>query len=219
MAEPLDLSSKLTQRAHELFQWLGSSIYSLKSALPNTAAKSEAGEPEAVRPLIGKRQIDPPTPQEQVHPILAAVASPIEPNPNLGALAGPVVPDSGCGPSVSTPSTRTSSILKRPGSDRATLKHFPKAIPTAAHNRFCDLRVLHGSALLEAVTKTKAQNISMKLKYLGHIEDTAKLYIVVQCDREIVSKVKRFRNTCSRTWGPTSWSMSEAALFSLSRAP
>ncbi|KAK3356636.1 hypothetical protein B0T25DRAFT_440863, partial [Lasiosphaeria hispida] len=32
----------------------------------------------------------------------------------------------------------------------------------------------------------------MKLKYLGESEDEARLYIVVQCDREIVKKVERF---------------------------
>lgn len=186
MADSLSISSKSTRRLHKLAQKLGS--YSPKPSSSNGPAGSGAPElATALSAFTRKVQISPPEPQKQGHPTCAAVSGPIEPKPDPSA--GPLEPDSGYGSSESTLATTTGPEKPR---SKPTLNVFTKTVPTDVQNRFNDLRVLYAPALLEAVAKTKARNISMKLKYLGQSEETAKLYIVVQCDPGIVKKVERF---------------------------
>ncbi|KAG7288731.1 hypothetical protein NEMBOFW57_005087 [Staphylotrichum longicolle] len=186
MADRLSISSKSTRRLHKLAQKLGS--HSPKPSSSNGPGGSGAPELATVlSDFTRKSQISPPAPQKQGHPTCAAVSGPIEPKPDPSA--GPLEPDSGYGSSESTLATTTGPEKSR---SKPTLSVFPKTVPTDVQNRFNDLRVLYAPALLEAVAKTKARNISMKLKYLGQSEETAKLYIVVQCDPGIVKKVERF---------------------------
>ena len=71
---------------------------------------------------------------------------------------------------------------------------FEKAIPDQLSQRFLDLRVLYSEPLWRVVSKGKPNpgDISMTLKYLGEDETHAALYIVIQCEKVVSKKVKRF---------------------------
>ena len=187
----MSISSKPTRKVHKLAQKLSS--YSPSLAKRPTEADSTEVATQLSTSTIGKSQTEPEIAQKPCHPVCAAETGPIEPKPN--PLTGPSGLDSGYGSSASAPSTSTStstSTLPEKQRSKPALKPFLKTIPTEIQNRFNDFRVLHAPALLDTVAKRKARNISMKLKYLGQSEETAKLYIVVQCDRAIVKKVERF---------------------------
>ena len=192
MADLRSISSKPTRKVHKLAQKLSS--YSPTPLLARRPTEPDSTEvaTQLGSLTIGRSQIEPEINQKPCHSVCAVVTGPTEPKPNPSA--GPSEPDSGYGSSVSAPSTSTStSTLPEKQGSNPTLKPFSnKAIPADIQNRFNDIRVLYAPALLDAVAKTKARNISMKLKYLGQSEETAKLYIVVQCDRGIVKKVERF---------------------------
>lgn len=90
--------------------------------------------------------------------------------------------------------------------ERKTLKTFDLHIPDKLKERFEDLQSQYGPALynfilgkrslLDSVTMKKpspaAGDFSMKCKYLGYSEDTAKLYIVIQCEQDVAKRVRRF---------------------------
>ena len=191
MADLMSISSKPTWKVHKPAQKLSSYSPTPSLAKRQTEADSTEVATQLSSLTIGNSQTEPEVAQKPCHPVCATETGPIEPKPN--PLAGPSGLDSGYGSSASAPSTSTStSTLPEKQRSKPTLKPFPKAIPTEIQNRFNDFRVLHAPALLDTVAKRKAQNISMKLKYLGQSEETARLYIVVQCDRGIVKKVERF---------------------------
>ncbi len=189
MADRRSISSKPPGKVHKLAQKLSSYSPTPLLAKRRTEADSIAVATQPSSLTIERGQIEPKIPRKPCQPVSAVVTGPTEPEPI--PLAGPA--DSGYGSSVSAPSTSTStSTIPEQQESKPTLKPFSKAIPASIQNRFNDIRVLYAPALLDAVAKKKARNISMKLKYLGQSEETAKLHIVVQCDRGIVKKVERF---------------------------
>lgn len=99
--------------------------------------------------------------------------------------------DSGYVSLVSTPSTNKSwPFLSDP-----RLEIFNKPVPDGLRDRFLDIKVLYTQPLWKAVSGKRKWNpgdISMKLKYMGENELDAQLYIVVQCEKRVSKKVKRF---------------------------
>ncbi|KAH7198268.1 uncharacterized protein B0J16DRAFT_391958 [Fusarium flagelliforme] len=81
--------------------------------------------------------------------------------------------------------------LALPGTD---LLYFDKLIPERLKARFFDIKVLYTQPLIDAITKKKNDpgDISMKLRYLGLDSDNAELYIVLQCEKKIAKRIRRF---------------------------
>ena len=83
---------------------------------------------------------------------------------------------------------------------RATkLKPFEKPVPTLVRKRFEDLLKFVGKPLYDYIVDAgfRYTGISMKLRVLGTSEETAKPWIVVQCDKGVSKKVKQFFNQSS----------------------
>lgn len=90
----------------------------------------------------------------------------------------------------STPLTNKTDLLPGLG-----LSIFNKPICDDLKSRFLDIRILYTQPLWEAISskrKGDPGDISMKLKYIGHNEADAQLYILVQCERRVSRKVKKF---------------------------
>ncbi|KAI6080236.1 hypothetical protein F4821DRAFT_276478 [Hypoxylon rubiginosum] len=97
--------------------------------------------------------------------------------------------DSGYASLVSTPDTNFS--IRSP----SCLKVVDKPVPEDLKNQFLDFKILYTEALWKSVSGRKGKDIgdiSMKLRYMGKSDVDARLFIVVQCERRILRKVKRF---------------------------
>ena len=68
------------------------------------------------------------------------------------------------------------------------------AVSPSIYQRFNDLRELFNDPLCEHLASTckKVGPLSLRLKVLGESKETAKPYVVVQCDRKISRKVRQF---------------------------
>ncbi|KAI1109081.1 hypothetical protein F5Y14DRAFT_45175 [Nemania sp. NC0429] len=68
------------------------------------------------------------------------------------------------------------------------------SIPTHLQNRFRDLKRLFTHPLLNLIGKKRAptRDISIKLRWMGPDEDSARLYILIQCDDKAVNPIKEF---------------------------
>jgi hypothetical protein len=102
--------------------------------------------------------------------------------------------DSGYGSAVSTPDSNRHIFINK--SKASGPVFYDRSIPDELKDRFFDLKVQYTRSLWEAVSKGKKGanpgDIALKLKYMGDSEDTARLYIVVQCERRIARRVKTF---------------------------
>jgi hypothetical protein len=76
------------------------------------------------------------------------------------------------------------------------LKPFDQPIPQSTQNRFEDLNELFSKPLYNHLTKASVRysGVSIKLKVLGENENAAKPWVVVQCDKALIKKVKQFFN-------------------------
>jgi hypothetical protein len=76
------------------------------------------------------------------------------------------------------------------------LFQFDKEIPESTKHRFLDFRILFGKPLYDFLAKSNTNfgDVSMKLQCLGTSEETAKPWIIVQCEKSVVRKVKQFFN-------------------------
>ncbi|CZR35671.1 uncharacterized protein FPRO_00206 [Fusarium proliferatum ET1] len=101
--------------------------------------------------------------------------------------------DSGIG--ITTPSSQDDPNeppgLELPGAD---LRHFDRPVSDRLKARFFDIKVLYTQPLLDYILKRKKNpgDISMKLKYLGLSSLSAQLHIVIQCERKIAKRVRKF---------------------------
>ncbi|KAF5671602.1 hypothetical protein FCIRC_8639, partial [Fusarium circinatum] len=101
--------------------------------------------------------------------------------------------DSGIG--ITTPSSQDHHSdppgLELPGTE---LRHFDRLISDRLKARFFDIKVLYTQPLLDYILKRKKDpgDISMKLKYLGLSSPSAQLHIVIQCERKIAKRVRKF---------------------------
>jgi hypothetical protein len=125
--------------------------------------------------------------------------------------------DSGYSSSGATPLVTTPEYLRTPEASQTfpqdgrrmsfaaiarapTLKVFERQIPNGIQNRFDDLNELFSKALLDHLQKAKvdtsgSRTISIKLKYLGQNEETAKPCVLILCSKDVSKKVKQFFNT------------------------
>ncbi|KAL9575405.1 hypothetical protein ACKAV7_000203 [Fusarium commune] len=98
--------------------------------------------------------------------------------------------DSGIG--LATPSSQTEPTgFDLPGTE---LKYFDEPISERLKARFFDIKVLYTQPLLDYILKRKKDpgDISMKLKYLGLNLRSIQLYIVIQCERKVAKRVRKF---------------------------
>ncbi|KAF5619020.1 hypothetical protein F52700_11880 [Fusarium sp. NRRL 52700] len=101
--------------------------------------------------------------------------------------------DSGIG--ITTPSSpdhyNEPPGLELPGTE---LRHFDRPVSDRLKARFFDIKVLYTQPLLDYILKRKKDpgDISMKLKYLGLSSPSAQLHIVIQCERKIAKRVRKF---------------------------
>ncbi|KAG9506646.1 hypothetical protein J7337_000179 [Fusarium musae] len=101
--------------------------------------------------------------------------------------------DSGIG--ITTPSSQDHHNeplgLELPGTE---LRHFDRPVSDRLKARFFDIKVLYTQPLLDYILKRKKDpgDISMKLKYLGLSSLSAQLHIVIQCERKIAKRVRKF---------------------------
>ncbi|CAF3591160.1 unnamed protein product [Fusarium graminearum] len=74
------------------------------------------------------------------------------------------------------------------------MKDFPKTVPLRLKERFYDIRVLYSQSLCDFISRRKGDpgNISTKLKYLGLDSQNTELYIVIQCEKRVAKRVKKF---------------------------
>jgi len=81
--------------------------------------------------------------------------------------------------------------LALPGTE---LLYFDKPISERLKARFLDIKVLYSQTLLDSITKKMNDpgDISMKLRYLGLDSDNTELYIVIQCEKKIARRIRRF---------------------------
>ncbi|KAL4727169.1 hypothetical protein ACLX1H_006070 [Fusarium chlamydosporum] len=81
--------------------------------------------------------------------------------------------------------------LTLPGTD---LRYFDKPIPERLKARFFDIKVLYTQPLLDAISKGRKDpgDISMKLRYMGICSRDIEPHIVIQCERKVAKRVKRF---------------------------
>lgn len=103
--------------------------------------------------------------------------------------------DSGYVSTVSTPES-IKHIFSTKGSEAPKPQFFDKPIPEDLKDRFHDFKIQYTRSLWDAVSKGKRSaslgDISMKLRYKGSSEDTAQLYIIVQCDKRAAKRIKAF---------------------------
>ncbi|KAF5624728.1 uncharacterized protein FTJAE_10177 [Fusarium tjaetaba] len=101
--------------------------------------------------------------------------------------------DSGIG--ITTPLSQDSHNeplgSELPGTD---LRLFDGPVSDRLKARFFDIKVLYTQPLLDYILKRKKDpgDISMKLKYLGLSSLGAQLHIVIQCERKIAKRVRKF---------------------------
>ncbi|EWY80614.1 hypothetical protein FOYG_16553 [Fusarium oxysporum NRRL 32931] len=101
--------------------------------------------------------------------------------------------DSGIG--IATPSSHSQQSepvgLDLPGTE---LKSFDEPISQRLKARFFDIKVLYTQPLLDYILKRKKDpgDISMKLKYLGLHSQSIQLHIVIQCEKKVAKRVKKF---------------------------
>jgi hypothetical protein len=101
--------------------------------------------------------------------------------------------DSGIG--ITTPSSQDHDNeplgLELPGTE---LRYFDRPISERLKARFFDIKVLYTQPLLDYILKRKKDpgDISMKLKHLGLNSRSIKLHIVIQCERKVAKRVKKF---------------------------
>ncbi|KAF5973232.1 hypothetical protein FCOIX_8872 [Fusarium coicis] len=101
--------------------------------------------------------------------------------------------DSGIG--ITTPSSHDHQNeplgSELPGTE---LRHFDRPVSDRLKARFFDIKVLYTQPLLDYILKRKKDpgDISMKLKYLGLTSLSAQLHIVIQCERKIAKRVRKF---------------------------
>lgn len=105
--------------------------------------------------------------------------------------------DSGYVSITSSPETNKSHSqgAKLPVQHLSSRYIIDKPIPENIKNRFLDFKILYTDALWKAVSGKRSKNIgdiSMKLRYRGETDTEAQLFIVVQCERRIIKKVKKF---------------------------
>ncbi|KAF5572457.1 hypothetical protein FPANT_13065 [Fusarium pseudoanthophilum] len=101
--------------------------------------------------------------------------------------------DSGIG--ITTPLSQDSHN-EPPGSELpgTELRYFDRPVSDRLKARFFDIKVLYTQPLLDYILKRKKDpgDISMKLKYLGLSSLSAQLHIVIQCERKIAKRVRKF---------------------------
>ncbi|KAK2938449.1 hypothetical protein FoTM2_001667 [Fusarium oxysporum f. sp. vasinfectum] len=101
--------------------------------------------------------------------------------------------DSGIG--IATPSSHSQQSepvgLDLPGTE---LKSFDEPISQRLKARFFDIKVLYTQPLLDYILKRKKDpgDISMKLKHLGLNSQSIQLHIVIQCERKVAKRVRKF---------------------------
>ncbi|KAK2699617.1 hypothetical protein QWA68_002020 [Fusarium oxysporum] len=101
--------------------------------------------------------------------------------------------DSGIG--ITTPSSQDQPNepqgLELPGTE---LRYFDSPISERLKARFFDIKVLYTQPLLDYILKRKKDpgDISMKLKYLGLNSQSIQLHIVIQCEKKVAKRVKKF---------------------------
>ncbi|KAF4333541.1 hypothetical protein FBEOM_12653 [Fusarium beomiforme] len=92
----------------------------------------------------------------------------------------------------SSQSSRNEPVgIDLPGTE---LKCFDEPISERLKARFFDIKVLYTQPLLDYILKRKRDpgDISMKLKYLGLNLKSIQLHIVIQCDRRVAKRVRKF---------------------------
>ncbi|UZP34276.1 hypothetical protein NXS19_002092 [Fusarium pseudograminearum] len=74
------------------------------------------------------------------------------------------------------------------------MKDFPKPIPQQLKERFFDIKVLYTQPLRDFITKWRRDpgTILMKPRYLGLDSQNTKLHIVIQCEKRVAKKIKKF---------------------------
>lgn len=101
--------------------------------------------------------------------------------------------DSGYASIASSPDSKKEQFLARdlPGT---RLKYFSTPISEQLRDRFFDIKILYTQPLFDAISKKRSNpgDVSMKLKYLGSSEDTARPYIIIQCAKKVSKKVTKF---------------------------
>ncbi|EXK93460.1 hypothetical protein FOQG_04747 [Fusarium oxysporum f. sp. raphani 54005] len=101
--------------------------------------------------------------------------------------------DSGIG--IAAPSSHSQQSepvgLDLPGTE---LKSFDEPISQRLKARFFDIKVLYTQPLLDYILKRKKDpgDISMKLKHLGLNSQSIQLHIVIQCERKVARRVRKF---------------------------
>ncbi|KAJ6439022.1 GTPase activating protein [Purpureocillium lavendulum] len=99
-----------------------------------------------------------------------------------------------CSTTVSNSHSITRVLAKAPEGSKVQV--FERPIPKELKERFLDFKIQYTRALLHAISKGQKTaylgDISMKLRYQGTIEDSAQLYIIVQCESRIARRVKQF---------------------------
>jgi len=78
----------------------------------------------------------------------------------------------------------------------AGLKSFNREVEEPIKRRFCHLIQQYERPLYDYLSKAGAElgTISIKLKILGRNEETAKPWIVILCDKEVLKRVRKFFN-------------------------
>lgn len=101
--------------------------------------------------------------------------------------------DSGYASIASSPDSKKEQFLARdlPGT---RLKYFDTPISEQLRERFFDIKILYTQPLIDAISKKRSNlgDVSMKLKYLGNSEETARPYIIIQCAKKVSKRVKKF---------------------------
>lgn len=104
--------------------------------------------------------------------------------------------DSGYGSTASTPQENKHNFLDRTSVPVSVPQVFDKPISDDQRDRFFDFRYQYTNSLWKAISKGNKKahpgDISMKLKYMGSDEESAKLFIVIQCEKRVAKRVRHF---------------------------
>ncbi|KAK4641523.1 hypothetical protein QC761_501090 [Podospora bellae-mahoneyi] len=104
--------------------------------------------------------------------------------------------DSGYGSTASTPQENKHNFLDRTSVPVSVPQVFDKPISDDQRDRFFDFRYQYNNSLWKAISKGNKKphpgDISMKLKYMGSDEESAKLFIVIQCEKRVAKRVRHF---------------------------
>ncbi len=141
-------------------------------------------------------KIEPQTPRPKESLVSATSLGPDSTVASDGLRSGH---DSGYSSAAHTPDNPEAVLVEQPGFSRtgfqsSKLRIFNKPVPDHLQNRFHDFRRLYSADLITAVFKKNVdgRDMSMRLKYLGKNESSARLYIVVQCGQEFAKRVRKF---------------------------